>query len=46
MTIPYPDRLADEAGQPVTDGVYGFTFAPCDAETGGQSLWSEEGKAQ
>jgi hypothetical protein len=41
VTIPYPGRLADDAGQPVADGAYGFTFALYDAETGGESLWSE-----
>ncbi len=41
ITIPYPGRLTDEAGQPVPDGAYDFTFALYDTETGGQPLWSE-----
>ncbi|MEE9617489.1 MAG: hypothetical protein V3T90_10870 [Anaerolineae bacterium] len=41
VTIPYPGRLAGDAGQPVADGAYDFTFALYDAETGGESLWSE-----
>jgi len=41
VTIPYPGRLSDDAGQPVADGDYDFTFALYDAETGGESLWSE-----
>ncbi len=41
VTIPYPGRLADDAGQPVADGAYDFTFALYDAETGGEPLWSE-----
>ena len=41
VTVPYAGRLADEAGQPVTDGAYDFTFALYDAETGGALLWSE-----
>lgn len=41
VTIPYPGRLSDEAGQPVADGAYDLTFALYDAETGGKPLWSE-----
>lgn len=41
VTIPYPGRLADEAGQPVADGTYDFSFALFGVETGGQPLWSE-----
>jgi hypothetical protein len=41
VTIPYPGRLAADAGQPVADGAYDFTFALYDAETGGEPLWSE-----
>jgi hypothetical protein len=41
VTIPYPGRLNDADGQPVTDGVYAFAFELYDAETGGQLLWSE-----
>jgi hypothetical protein len=41
VTIPYPGRLAGDAGQPVADGAYDFTFALYDAETGGEPFWSE-----
>ena len=41
VTIPYPGRLSDEAGEPVIDGVYDFTFDLYEAETGGEALWSE-----
>ncbi len=41
ITIPYPGRLTDTAGQPVPDGAYSFTFALYDAATGGTLLWSE-----
>ncbi len=41
ITIPYPGRLTDEAGLPVADGVYAFTFTLYDAETGGQPVWAE-----
>jgi hypothetical protein len=40
-TIPYAGRLASQAGGPVTDGVYDFTFTLYDAETDGTLLWSE-----
>ena len=40
-TIPYAGRLTDEAGQPVGDGDYAFTFALYDAATSGTLLWSE-----
>jgi hypothetical protein len=39
--IPYTGRLSDEQGQPVSDGVYDFTFSLYAAETGGEPLWSE-----
>jgi len=44
VTIPYPGRLADAAGQPVPDGAYDFTFTLYGAEGGGEALWSEEQK--
>jgi hypothetical protein len=40
-TIAYPGRLSDDAGQPVPDGDYDFTFALYDALEGGSLLWSE-----
>jgi hypothetical protein len=40
-TIAYSGRLTDQAGQPVADGLYAFTFSAYDAETGGKLLWSE-----
>jgi len=41
MTIPYTGRLTNEAGQPVADGAYDFTFALYEAQTGGEPLWAE-----
>ncbi|MBU0495634.1 MAG: hypothetical protein KKA73_18495 [Chloroflexi bacterium] len=41
VTIPYPGRLADAAGQPVVDGAYDLAFALYAAETGGEPVWSE-----
>ena len=41
ITIPYTGHLTDEAGEPVIEGVYDFTFALYEAETGGEPLWSE-----
>ena len=41
VTIPYPGRLSDQAGRPVPDGAYDFTFTLYDAPTGGEPLWSE-----
>lgn len=41
VTIPYPGRLADDAGRPVADGVYEFTFVLYTVESGGEPLWSE-----
>lgn len=41
VTIPYPGRLTDDAGQPVTDGAYDFTFTLYNTEIGGEPLWSE-----
>jgi hypothetical protein len=40
-TIPYPGHLTDEAGQPVADGAYDFTFALYAAESGGAPVWTE-----
>ena len=40
-TIPYSGRLSNDAGQPVADGVYAFTFALYDAAQDGNLLWSE-----
>ena len=34
-TIPYAGQLNNEAGQPVADGVYDFTFGLYDAPEGG-----------
>jgi hypothetical protein len=45
VTIPYPGQLVGDAGQPVAEGVYDFSFALYDAETGGEPLWSEVQKA-
>jgi hypothetical protein len=41
LTIPYPGQLTGEGGQPVADGLYGFSFALYAAESGGEPLWSE-----
>ncbi len=41
VTIPYNGRLSDDAGQPVIEGAYDFTFALYDAADGGEALWSE-----
>lgn len=41
VTIPYPGRLADDAGGSAADGVYEFTFALYTVESGGEPLWSE-----
>ncbi len=41
-TIPYSGRLSDEAGAPVADGAYDFTFALYAAESGGEPLWMEK----
>jgi hypothetical protein len=40
-TIPYSGKLANEAGQPVADGLYDFRFSLYDTETDGAPLWSE-----
>ena len=40
-TIPYPGYLSDDAGKPVPDGAYDFTFALYNAPDGGELLWSE-----
>jgi hypothetical protein len=41
VTIPYAGRLADDAGEQATDGVYEFTFVLYTIESGGEPLWSE-----
>jgi hypothetical protein len=41
VTIPYPGRLSDEAGQPVADGLYDLAFALYEAEKSGEPLWME-----
>jgi hypothetical protein len=41
ISVPYVGRLTDDAGQPVVDGAYDFTFSLYDAATGGTLLWSE-----
>ncbi len=41
ITIPYSGNLTGEAGQPVTDGTYAFTFTLYDFKIGGQALWTE-----
>ncbi|MGB9640156.1 MAG: hypothetical protein ACPL4H_04540 [Anaerolineales bacterium] len=41
ITIPYMGTLTDNAGQPVTDGNYDFSFALYSTESGGKSIWSE-----
>ncbi len=40
-TIPYTGRLEGEAGQPVADGMYYFTFALYKTPSGGEPLWTE-----
>ena len=45
IAIPYSGRLNDEAGQPVPDGAYDFTFALYDAQANGMPLWSETQKS-
>ena len=40
-TIPYAGRLSNDAGQPVAEGVYDFTFTLYDTVAGGDPLWSE-----
>lgn len=40
-TIPYPGRLSDAEGQPVTEGAYTFALDLYATELGGQILWSE-----
>ena len=40
-SVPYSGRLTDEAGQPVADGNYDFSFDLYAAKTGGEPLWSE-----
>lgn len=41
VTVPYSGSLADDAGQPVADGAYDFTFALYGDEIGGELLWME-----
>jgi len=41
ITISYPGRLSDDAGDVVADGSYDFTFALYDAASDGNLLWSE-----
>src|SRR3989304_5927094 len=41
VTIPYPGRLNNEAGQAVSDGAYDFLFTVYAAETGGEPVWME-----
>jgi hypothetical protein len=40
-TVSYSGNLSNDAGQPVSDGAYAFSFALYDATTGGKLLWSE-----
>jgi hypothetical protein len=40
-TIAYAGRLSNDAGQPVAEGAYDFTFALYAAESRGEPLWSE-----
>lgn len=40
-TISYSGRLDNDAGQPVADGMYAFSFSLYDAANGGNLLWSE-----
>ena len=42
--IPYAGHLTDEAGQPVVEGTYDFSFTLYAAESGGAPLWSEAQK--
>ncbi|MBI2832104.1 MAG: hypothetical protein HYX79_07600 [Chloroflexi bacterium] len=39
--LDYQGRLTNPAGQPVADGTYSVQFSLYDAETGGNTLWSE-----
>ena len=41
VTVLYSGSLTGEAGQPVADGAYDFTFALYEAESGGKPLWTE-----
>jgi len=41
VAIPYTGRLTDEAGLPVTDGTYDFTFTLYTTPTDGDPLWTE-----
>ncbi len=40
-TISYPGHLSNQAGQPVADGIYAFTFSLYPTLQGGEPLWSE-----
>lgn len=41
VTLSYPGRLTDAAGQPVPDGAYAFIFTLYVSPAGGEPLWSE-----
>lgn len=41
VSIPYFGTLNNEAGQPVADGAYAFTFTLYETESGGEPLWAE-----
>jgi hypothetical protein len=40
-SLPYTARLGNDLGEPVSDGVYAFSFTLYEAQSGGQPLWSE-----
>ena len=40
-TVPYQGHLTDDAGQPVADGSYDFTFGLFAAQAGGEAAWTE-----
>jgi hypothetical protein len=44
LAIPYTASLFDQQGNPIEVGVFDFSFALYDAETGGTLLWSENQK--
>ena len=41
VTLPYAGRLVEEAGGPVSDGLYDLQFELYVSETGGAASWSE-----
>jgi hypothetical protein len=41
VTVPYSGSLTNDAGQPVADGTYEFTFRLYTFESGGEALWTE-----